>query len=400
MARRLYLISHRDMRKNRADAVHIMRVCSEYSKNNFDVTLVTPRTLRFEYKKKLSEIWTIHKVPKTFKVIELPVFLFDNMPKFFLFYSRFMRFVNYGIYFLFLLITGKLKKGDVIYISDYTSSLPAILLKKIKLLKCGIFLDKSEIINDGIRRIVAKNADGIVSINGYIKDTIAKLYSINPEKIFKRPFPSMSEELLVFNEKDKNYYRELLNIPVEDKIAVYSGKISPDLIEIDMILQAAEILKDSGIKFYFIGIREINKQFYADYLKKRDINNVTFIDFQPVESFIKYVKIADVLVSYYDGNDFFSCYLRVPAKSSLYLSSDIPSIFADVHCLREWFTDEMVYFVKPNNPKLLAEKIKYVIEHPDDARKKAEASLKFAKESDYSRAYREVCEFINTFNKN
>lgn len=53
---KLYYISTRDIRKNRADCVHVMRSCHEFVKNGFLVNLVTPRTFRSEYKKSKEEI--------------------------------------------------------------------------------------------------------------------------------------------------------------------------------------------------------------------------------------------------------------------------------------------------------------------------------------------------------
>jgi len=109
---------------------------------------------------------------------------------------------------------------------------------------------------------------------------------------------------------------------------------------------------------------------------------------------MKYIKSADILVSYYDSFDYYSVTQRVPAKSSLYLAANKPIIFADLPCLREWFTDEMVYFVSPDRPDLLAMKIEYIFNNYREALKKGQECVEFAKRNTYENAYKEVCKFI------
>ncbi len=393
-SRRLFFISHRDMRKNRADAVHIMRICREFVRNGFEVTLITPRTIRFEYSKRKSEIWNIHKIEQVFSIVELPVLLFDNMPRIFMPYSRIMRYLNFFLYFIYLILFKKIGSNDLIYSSDHTSTLPVIHMRKLNFVSCRIFLDKGDNIDDKIRRYVAANIDGMIAINDFIKNEAIRIYGIGEDKIFKRSFPSMIEDFKEYNLRSKEDYRKELELSLNDKIVVYSGKIAPNLVEIDLLLQAAKILQSQNIMFYFIGIREIYKSYYENYLKENKFSNIVFIDFQPVDSFIKYIKMADILVSYYDGNDFYSAHLRVPAKSSMYLSSGIPSIFADVPSLREWFSDDMVYFVKPNKPDILANTIIKIFSDKEEALGKAKRSLEYAKANDYSKSYYEVSQFM------
>jgi glycosyltransferase involved in cell wall biosynthesis len=168
--------------------------------------------------------------------------------------------------------------------------------------------------------------------------------------------------------------------------------------EILYILQAAQRLPK--IRFAIVGIREISKKYFEEYLRRSNLTNVEFRDFQPLENFYRYVRAADVLISYYDSFDPLSPRQRVPAKAGIYLASGKPVVFADLPGLREWWDDSMVYFVPPDRPDLLAEKINYVIEHPEEAQLKAQRCLQFARENTYAKAYAEVSRFIRSFSNN
>ena len=70
--KKIYYISTRDVRKNRADAVHIMLSCQAFSSLNIDVELVTPSVIRDEYLVDKDSIFKLYGIEKAkFKVTEL-----------------------------------------------------------------------------------------------------------------------------------------------------------------------------------------------------------------------------------------------------------------------------------------------------------------------------------------
>ena len=69
--KKLYYISPRDMRKNRADAVHIMYSCAAFSNNGIDVELITPKIIRNDYTVDNDDIFSLYDVPNNFKITEL-----------------------------------------------------------------------------------------------------------------------------------------------------------------------------------------------------------------------------------------------------------------------------------------------------------------------------------------
>ena len=100
MIKKIYYISPRDMRKNRADAVHIMLTCDGFTKQGIIVELITPYVKRAEYKVAKSKIFDLYGLNESFSINELPTmineyssystnFFYIVINKFFFFFSFF-----------------------------------------------------------------------------------------------------------------------------------------------------------------------------------------------------------------------------------------------------------------------------------------------------------------------
>ena len=148
------------------------------------------------------------------------------------------------------------------------------------------------------------------------------------------------------------------------------------------------------MKFLLIGLKDESKKFFYELISEKKVNNIIFESFLPIEDFVQTLTIADVFISYYDSFDELSMYERIPGKSTFYLCYGTPTIFADLPSMREWVDDEMVYFVEPDKPELLAEKIKYIFDHPEEAKQKGRRCIKFAKENSYENSYKLITSFI------
>ncbi len=391
--KKLLYISPRDMRKNRADPVHIMMSCKAFVDNGWEVTLVTPRVKRKEYKEykvNKNEIWKLYNLTSIFKIIELPTFfLTDGSNQNF---SRTIKFVCFFFYYLFN-IKSLRKETLVIYAKCYIGILPAILFKKIKLVKAKIIFEKAEFMrNNQYHKFINQNVDGIVAINQFIKENTTHHYKISPQNILKLPFATQTDFFV--KRLSSNGKTVLHTTNKHYKIITYGGKIYNSSKEVNYILDSAKYLEGKFIKFVLIGGTGSAVSFWENYCKVHRYTNITFKGYQSLENFYRYIHASDILVSYYDSFDSLSVNQRVPAKLSVYLSACKPIILSDLPSMREWFDDDMVFYVKPDRPDLLADMIKYIISHPEEATIKANKCLEFAKNNTYQSAYRIVSEFI------
>jgi len=389
---KLYYVLSRDVRKNRAVAVDTMKVCGEFAKNGFDVKLVTPRTYRLEYRKRKDEIWALYNLSTRFPIVELPTCLWDNMPTLLFQMQLFPAFL---LYYLYLLLRGRIDSETILYSTAHVSYVPAVLLRKMGLLKCKLVFMKYDFNSEKkVHKFVAKSVDGIVVINEYLRGKVVTEYGVANTSVFKAGFPSLYEEMQALLGFTTEQARRNLGLSASDKIALYAGKMGPDSLEIRYILSAAKLLPD--VKFVLIGVRDIFREYFESFKTQNGLHNVEFIGFQPLPRLQLYLRAATVLVSYYDSFDPLSPYQRVPAKAGIYFAANKPLVFADLPSLREWCDDSLVFFAQPDKPEILADKIHYIITHPAEAELKASRCLEFARKNTYTTAYREVSRFIKS----
>jgi len=369
-----------------------MKVCNEFAKNGFEVKLVTPRYFRLEYRKSKDEIWSLYNLSTKFPIVELPSVLWDNMPTFLL---RIQLFPLFLLYYLYGIWRGRIDSETVLYSTAHVSYVPAVLLRKIGLLKCKLVFMKYDFDSEKIiHKFVAQSVDGLLVTNEYLRERVVKEYGVAESTVFRVGFPSLYEEMQPLLRLTTEEARQTLGLGVSDKIVMYSGKISPALLEIRYILSAATLLPD--LKLVFVGVRDSDRKDFERFKEENHLSNVEFIGFQPLSQLQLYLRAADVLVSYYDSFDPLSSNQRVPAKAGIYFAANKPLVFADLPSLREWWNDSLVFFAPPDRPELLADKINYIITHPAEGELKASLCLEFAKHNTYGRAYREVSCFIRS----
>lgn len=393
----LYYISPRDVRKNRADAVHMMKSCYAFSNLGIDVTLVTYRVFRKDWKVAREDVWKLYGMDESFKIIELPTiiteeYIFDRY-----LLDRVQRLFWFTLFYLPLwLKTFKSSKETVIYSKCYLGILPAILLRKLLRLRWSIIFEKPDFIaQKKIHKYICKNVDGIVAINSFIAEKLVEKYGISQEKVEVHGFYSLRDDFLKLA-ISKSGARKKVNLPDDKYIIMYTGKLGKEMLEPKYIMEAAEQCPDK--LFVLVGAREPVKESFESFLHQRNIQNVVIRGFQPLEEIFYYVQAGDVLLSYYDNNDF-SAYQRVPAKLGVYVCANRPIILADLPGLRYYLNDEQVYFVQPDSPRELAKVINYVAEHNEEAQGKAKKLNVFSERNDLLEYGRRIIRFVDRVRK-
>ena len=385
---RLFYVSPRDVRKNRADPVHIMKSCAEFARNGFDVTLITPRVKRNE-NVPLESVWELYGIEKTFRIIELPTFLSDDSWPL---TARLKKFFAFLLFFLYQF--GLRRNRDVlVYSKCYISTIPLILLKKILLVRVSFFFETASF-KKGKRShaFIARNAEGIVLFNDYIIQRYMNEYGIPRESIHKAGFPSQIDDFPKEWTEKKLEFRKKFGLPADKMIVMYAGKFSTESREIDYIVGCAAKKRD--IEFVLVGSKEVSDLHYGAKLKQKGITNVKLFRHQPVTHFFQYLCSADILLSYYDSGDEISIYQRTPAKLGLYFISKRPVILADLPSMREIANDDMVFFVPPNDIGALAKTISWVAQNPMEAERRALNAFRFAKKNSYRDSYMGVTGFL------
>jgi len=388
---KLFYISPRDVRKNRADPVYIMKSCDMFAKLEMDVTLVTPRYFRRDWKVSRQGVWQLYGLTRSFVIRELPTFLTDNSPSWLV---RFQKLFWFAVFFLWLAIkTVRNSDTVIIYSKCYISTLPAIVLRKFLKLPWRLVFEKAGFSESHrTHAYVCKNVDGIVAINSFIAKKIVNEYKIPEERVLvKEPYCDINHFKKF--KVSKAAARKKVDLPANRFLAVYTGKLYYGQLESKYIIEAAALCPDK--LFVLVGAREPVIKSYEPYLRERNIQNVILRGFQPFVNLYYYIQSADVLMSYYDNNEF-SAHCRVPSKLGIYTCAERPIILADLPGMRYLLNENQAFFVKPDSPKELAKTIDYVAQHKEEASEKAREAYKFPERNDIMKTGRRTLEFVQT----
>ena len=377
------------MRKNRADAVHIMYSCAAFANNGIEVQLLTPLIRRKEYKIKKNEIFSLYDVPENFAIKELPPQINDvatNDNGVVRAWKRLQKFFSH-LYFFLTNFSIFSSSGTILYSKCFISTMPYILLKKVKLHKIPIVFELPIYENKLSHKIIAANSDFLIgkpifkdNLINRLKDRQNKL--IIPSARFQTDYLKQRQIICKQSVRKKN------GIGVHDKCIVYGGKTGPNSVRLVNFVKIATKLPE--FKFLVIGANEAAKVFLENF----KIPNLLVFSFQPYQQFIELIGMGDILIGNYEDNSY-NRYFLIPGKSGPYLASGIPVIFSDLPSLRERFSEEIIYFAKPENIEDWVEKIHEIIDHPEKANRKAQKAREFVQSKTFTKSAESILKQLN-----
>jgi glycosyltransferase involved in cell wall biosynthesis len=134
--------------------------------------------------------------------------------------------------------------------------------------------------------------------------------------------------------------------------------------------KGAQILAESSkqiedCKLIFVGGTINNVKEFK--LKNKEFKNISILGHQPFKKIPKYLKSADVLILPNSAQDKQANWTS-PIKLFQYMVSKKPIIASDLPSIREVLNESNAIFFKPDDPKDLAEKIKYILNNPEKAK--------------------------------
>ncbi|PNQ73291.1 hypothetical protein C1T31_07160 [Hanstruepera neustonica] len=384
--KKLYYISPRDMRKNRADAVHIMYSCAAFSNNGVDVELVAPSIKRKDYKVSKDDIFSLYDVPKNFTITELRTKIKEVKNK-----SSTISLVVKKLLFTVVFILNNLKslrnKNVLIYSKCYISTIPYIVLRTLKLIRCKLVFETPFLKQNSYHKFIVKRVDMIVVMTDFVKDFAVKNFGIEKERIVKSPI-RFQTDYLESKVENKIEIRNELNWEVNSRYIVYAGKAGEKLNRIKIFAEASNVFED--VKFVIVGATPGLMKEYDSH----NYNNLLLYPFQTYSDYLKFVNAADVLVATYEDTHY-NRYTLSPGKGGAYLQSCNPVVFTDLPCLRERFPESMVSFVKPNDSKSLSEKIEHILNNYDHYTERAQKGREYVMRNTFTDASKFILNALN-----
>lgn len=187
--------------------------------------------------------------------------------------------------------------------------------------------------------------------------------------------------------------REILNLPLNKKIILYSGSVYKDR-GIKTILNAAKINKNENYFFVFIGGPKKYTRYWENY-KKKNIKkeNILFLGLVSYKMVPYYLKSADILLATYS----FSCptlNIMSPLKIFEYMASKVPFIATRIGRMTEICNNEECLFVNPEDPQDLIEKINLLLNDKDLQKELIENAFNKAKNNTYIKRCKKIIRLI------
>lgn len=201
-----------------------------------------------------------------------------------------------------------------------------------------------------------ERAKGLIVISEGLKDQLV-VWGVKKEKI-QGAIDAVDVKQFQITE-NKQACRQKLNLPLEQKIVVYTGHLY-EWKGASLLAEATSMIS-SDIQVYLVGGTEQDvTRFKALY----QAPNLHIVGWQPHQLIPYWDRAGDVLVLPTSGKEKIGAVYTSPLKLFEYLVSGTPIVAARLPSLQEFLTDKDVLFFEADNAADLARAIKQSITDP------------------------------------
>jgi glycosyltransferase involved in cell wall biosynthesis len=286
----------------------------------------------------------------------------------------------------------------VFYTKNYGPAFLFHLLKVVSKASLMTVFEAHVLPSNIVKRYVLRKADAVVANSLALRNDLVAQGVVRPDSVLG---VHQGVDLEAYNalRTSKQEARQKTGLPLQKRLAVYTGKVYWGYKEVEYLLVAARLLCESDIHFVVVGGREDHVERLRAYAAKKEIRNITFTGFVPPTDVPYYQMAADVLLLYYpsgiDLNDY-----RSPGKLFEYMASRRPIIAADYPVLHEVLHEDMAVFVPPDAPQLLAQAIVDVLNEDDKIEALTQQAAKGVGLFTWEARAKQIIEFINSISQN
>ncbi|PIR57964.1 MAG: glycosyl transferase family 1 [Parcubacteria group bacterium CG10_big_fil_rev_8_21_14_0_10_38_31] len=371
---KIFYIANARIPTEKAHGIQIMKMCEAFAKNGAEVTLVLPKR-RNPIKENL---FSYYNVEPTFKIKKLPAldFLFIDSPITFALSTLVFSISTYCYLFF--------KKGNfVVYTRGEMVLSLAMFINKRLFWETHI---KPSNIN-WYKRVI-KNTGGLIVVTKYYKDLMIKEFNVLPDKVLYSPD---GVDLKIFDiGTEKEEARKKLGLPTDEKIIVYTGSLLK-WKGVETLVESAEFL-DSDNTVYVVGDLKKDDNYYLPPIDSS--SNIKFVGLKSYKEIPLWLKASDVLVLMGTDKNETSKYYTSPLKLFEYMASRRPIVAPSLPSLLDILDESNSFLVEPDNPKKLAEKIKFVLNNGEKSKDIAEQAYNGSKNYSWDKRAENIIKFI------
>ncbi len=392
---KLVYLSPRDLLKARSDPIHIMASCKAFAKAGLDVELVAPYYSRPENipEDRINSLYEVTSDSR-FQVTHLPTKLVDDSSPMIV---RLQKLLHFSWYFFRLLVVRREHarfERLIFYSKCLISSLPMLMMRRLIRGERILTVFEAASYSGGYwEKWILNRFDYIVAINPVLKDDLVDVLSFDPDRILIPPLGGVDSSFEETLKKSREEARRILQLPANDFVVLYSGKIySGTDSEITLLLQAAQL--SPFAEFFFTGGKPEAIQYFRDLAHSMNLQNVHFTGFfESLEKPLLFMRAADVLVSYYPKSVPTLRYM-IPNKIAQYARAERVIVSARYPAIEYMLGEDGAIFVEPERPSELAAVLKQIIEGQYDTTLiSRNAKMKMSQNS-YQKRTEVILEFI------
>lgn len=356
----LFLIFHGRFPSEKAASLFAAKSCAAFAEEGLQVILLAPRRIgRFSENAR-----EFYGVKNSFKIIFLPTI--DLFPlKIFERFAFRLSLISFSV-FCFMYLFCKADKKDIIYSNE---TLPLLLTShffKNTLYELHDFPEKKfsfyKKLFSGLRWILVTNKLKI--------EKLKDIFNIENKKLIYEPNAVEIGEFDIDISKEKA--RDILNLPKDKKIIIYTGHLYP-WKGVDTLIEASNFLDDNFV-IYLVGGTEKDIESYKEKIKGK--NRIVSAGHKKHKEIPLWQKSADVLVLPNTAKEYISKYYTSPMKLFEYMASKRPIVASDIPSVAEILNDKNAIMFEPDNPRDLSEKIKWIFDNQEKAKILSEQAFK------------------------
>jgi glycosyltransferase involved in cell wall biosynthesis len=356
--RKIYYIGYTDVLKGRVGPIIEMQTCRALAANGHKTVLVVPTVRRPENITR-EGIWDHYGIRRgAFKVIMLPTFLKDTSS---ILRTRIAVLITNFFMSLYVLLDALTSpKGEIVIIFlAVIEAIPYLLiLAKVRRFKRVTFIYELHDFRDTKwHKFIMKRMDGILCISEALRKKLCTMLPYDDLKTIIGRHGFNSEPYI--GKYDIFKLRRKLGLKEKAWIAMYTGKISPALPEIKIMVEAAKKVSDA--LFVFVGGKPAAVEYWKNYCTTDSIMNAQFVGFIPPKDISKYQLAANAFLLCYT-NDLSTREVTSPGKMIEYMYAAKPIVSVDFPVIKEVLRDgENALLIPPDRPDAIAEALRKLI---------------------------------------
>lgn len=319
----------------KAHGVQIMKTCEAFAHLGHEVELVVP-----DRKTPITEDpFAYYGVEKNFSIVRVPT-------------SDTVRFGRIG----FLFETWSFTRGAMRYIKEHPAEvvygrdemvLYAAILRRVP----GVVWES----HTGAWNVFARRIVDRVRAIVVISEGLQHWYRAKGVSASKLIVAHDGVDLEAFaHPEPKESARVRLGLPQEEKIALYIGRVD-GWKGVSTLCEASNLLS-SHVQVVVIGGEEAQVATLRSAYPR-----VLFLGYHPYRELADNQAAADVLVLPNTSKSEMSARFTSPLKLFTYMASGVPIVASDLPSVREVVSDEMVFFVKPDDAAACAHGIEQAL---------------------------------------